>query len=200
MSFEFDRLQSGTRYVNEDGSFSIAFIVYWQNFCERLEDALEGLEEAITAVAAAQAAATAANVAAIAANAAAVTAQSAADDVLDASSLASSYVTNFTPPMVSGASTGIVTIAAHDRVYGDGTTVSVLGGSVATGQANPTIVYIYYDQASRAGGAVTYAYSTDEGDAAQIGDRHSVGAVEIPAAGSASGGYARPPGYGGIEP
>ena len=134
------------------------------------------------------------------ATAAAVAANDAAAAGTAESALVNSFVANFTPPMVSADSAGLVTIAAHDRVYGDGATVSVSGGTVATGQANPAVVYIYYDQPSRVGGPVTYLYSLDEADAAQTGARHNIGAVLIPAAGSASGGYARPPGYGGIEP
>jgi hypothetical protein len=135
-----------------------------------------------------EAATVAAQVAADAANAAA--GASAAE-----SSLVNSYIANFTPPVVSADSTGLVTIAAHDRVYGNGTTVAVLGGTVATALANPAVARIYYDDPTRAGGAVTYQFTTDATVAVQTGDRHSVGAVQIPAAGSVDGGYVRPPGY-----
>lgn len=114
-------------------------------------------------------------------------------------SLSKSWMENFTPPVVSIDNAGLATIANHDRHYGNGDIVSVDGDTLATGEAAGTIVYIYYDDSTRAGGAVTYAYSTVEADAAQLGDRHNVGAVEVPAAGTASGGYARPPGYGGIQ-
>lgn len=145
-------------------------------------------------------AAAAANAAAAAANTAAANAQGAADEVTEASDLANSYVENFTPPMVEADNAGNVTIADHDRVYGDGTTVSITGDTVATGESNPAIVYIYYDDPTRADTTPSFQFSTTEGDAAQIGDRHNVGAVTIPAAGTQSGGYARPPGFGGIEP
>lgn len=120
--------------------------------------------------------------------------------ITESDSLAKSWIENFTPPAVSSDNTGVVTIANHDRHYGDGTIVAVTGDTLATGQVSPTRVHIYYSDPSRAGGAVTYQYSTAEADAAQIGDVHNVGAVEIPAAGTQSGGYARPPGYGGFEP
>ena len=124
----------------------------------------------------------------------------AAEALTASSSLATSFVENFTPPVVSADNAGLVTIANHDRHYGNGTIVAVTGDTLATGEASPTRVHVYYSDAARAGGAVTYQYSTAEADAAQIGDVHSVGAVEIPAAGTQSGGYARPPGYGGFEP
>lgn len=123
-----------------------------------------------------------------------VTAEIAASD-----SLAKSWIENFTPPVVSADNAGLVTIANHDRHYGNGDIVAVTGDTLATGEAAGIIVYIFYDDTSRAGGAVTYQYSTVEADAAQLGDRHNVGAVEVPAAGTANGGYARPPGFGGVQ-
>jgi hypothetical protein len=194
------RLSAQVPIADKNGLPTQKFQWDLQQAFEQLEGQVTALASAVAAITAAQAAADAANTAATAANAAATTANTAAVAITSASALANSFVANFTPPMISAASTGVVTIAAHNRTYGNGTTVAVSGGSVATGQVNPTVVYIFYDQASRAGGAVTYQYSTDEADVAQIGNRHSVGAVTIPAAGSASGGYARPPGYGGIEP
>lgn len=124
----------------------------------------------------------------------------AAAAVTASSSLATSFVENFVAPVVSVDNAGVVTIADHDRHYGDGTIVPVDGDTLATGEASGTRVYIYYLDPARAGGAVTYQSSTSEGDAAQIGDVHNVGAVEVPAIGTQSGGYARPPGFGGFEP
>jgi hypothetical protein len=167
--------------------------IWWQQVVEAIETQEGRQDEAIEAIAAAQAAADAAN-------AAAVTANEAAEEITAGNSLSQSFIENFTPPVVSADNTGLVTIADHDRHYGDGTVVSVDGDTLATGEAAGTIVYIFYSQPSRAGGAVTYQYSTEEADAAQIGDVHNVGAVEIPAAGTAPGGYARPPGYGGVIP
>jgi len=51
-----------------------------------------------------------------------------------------------------------------------------------TGLSYSTTYYIYYLDASRAGGAVTYQASTDPADAVQSGNVHSAGAVETPAA------------------
>jgi hypothetical protein len=169
------------------------FQFWWQQIAEAIEANEARQDEAIEAIQNAQAAADAANDAAEAAN-------TAAEEITSGSALSTSFVENFTPPVVSADNTGLVTIANHDRHYGDGTVVAVTGDTIATGAAPGIIVYIYYSDPTRAGGAVTYQYSTAEADAAQIGDVHNVGAVEIPAVGTQSGGYARPPGYGGIEP
>ena len=159
-----------------------------------------------------QAAADAANAAAAAANVAADNAQGAADNAQAASdataaetSLVNSFVTNFTgASVITATNTGDVTIKNHDRQYGDTTlnpTVAVTGATLVTGLANPSLVRVYYDDASRAGGGVTYAYTVDPADPPiQGGDRHVVGAVTIPAAGTSDGGWVRPPGYTGATP
>jgi hypothetical protein len=185
VSLQLPRLP--TKYTPDEFQF------WWQQIAEAIEANELRQDEAIAAIEAAQAAADNANAAAAAAN-------EAAEEITAGTALSTSFVENFTPPVVSADNTGLVTIANHDRHYGDGTIVAVTGDTLATGEASPTRVHIYYSDPSRAGGAVTYQYSTDEADAAQIGDVHNVGAVEIPAAGTQSGGYARPPGYGGFEP
>jgi hypothetical protein len=131
-------------------------------------------------------------------------ANAAAESVTSESSLVNSYVANFTPPIISADTSGTVTIANHDRVYGNSVlnpTVSVDGDSVITGQPAGSVVRIYYNDPSRAGGAVTYLFTVDPAEPpVQGGNTHSVGAVEIPAAGSVDGGWVRPPGYAGPIP
>lgn len=157
-----------------------------------IKEALENLDDA---VAAAQAAADAA--------------QDAADDAAGSAntgrletSLTSSYITNFTTPLISADSSGNVTIANHDRVYGDpalNPTRAVTGGSVSTGATSPSIIRVYYDDPTRAGGSVTYQFTVDPAaPPAQSGNRHSVGAVQIPAAGTQDGNFVKPPGF--VEP
>lgn len=97
-----------------------------------------------------------------------------------------------------------ITVSAHTRVYGDGTSVSVTGGTIA-GQAFSTLFYCYYDQASREGGAVTYSAATSYADACPSQanpNRHFVGTVTSPANGAApsSGEPSTPPGWGGSNP
>jgi len=150
-----------------------------------IEDALADLD---TAIAAADAAAASANAAAVA--------------VTSESSLVNSFVDNFVAPLISADNLGNITIATHDRVYGDSTmnpTVSVTGAVVASGAAPASVVRIYYNDASRAGGSVTYLYTVDPAaPPVQGGNVHSVGAVTIPAAGTQGGNGVRPPGY--VEP
>lgn len=162
--------------------------VWWQQVCEAIETQEGRQDEAIEAIQAAQEAADAANLAADTAN-------EAAESVTAESSLVNSYVANFTAPLIQADDTGDVTIADHDRIYGNGDVVSVDGDVVATALTNPDVARIFYSDPGRAGGAVVYQFSEDAADAAQTGDIHSVGAVEIPAAGTSPGGHVQPPGY-----
>ena len=99
----------------------------------------------------------------------------------------------------AGANAGIV-IASHSRRYGNGTTVSVTG-AILTALSFSTKYYIYYDQTSMAGGAVTYVATTNPNTAApsKATGRHFCGVVTTPANGAAdtSGGMA-PPWGGGL--
>lgn len=147
----------------------------------------------------AQNATIAAQNAADAANAAAASANAAADSVTAESSLVNSFPTNYTPPLISADSLGNVTIANHDRQYGDVTlnpTVAVTGDVIATGAAVAATVRVYYLDPTRAGGAVAYLFTVDPADPpVQGGDTHVVGAVTIPGAGTQSGNGVRPPGF-----
>lgn len=174
--------------IVDQGKPTFDFQRTWEQQGQAIEGAIQLLADALSAVINAQDAADAANAAADAANAA-------ADSVTAQSSLATSYVDKYVSPLISANSSGNVTIANHDRVYGDGTTVSVIGGVVVTGLSNPDVARIYYDDPTRAGGAVSYQFTVDAAVAAQVNDRHSVGAVEIPAAGTQDGGGVLPPGY-----
>lgn len=91
-------------------------------------------------------------------------------------------------------STGTILISAHTRVYGDGNSVPVSGGSVSG--FNPgDYVQIYYDDAGRAGGVVNYQGTTSV--VVQSGARHIVGGVAIPPPGTTPtpGTVRPPPGY-----
>jgi cell wall-associated NlpC family hydrolase len=182
------KIVGGNPIVDAQGKPKDSFLTPLNNSLKSLESALNQL----LAIPAIQEALDDLDTAITAANAAAANAQAAADTVTAESSLATSYATGLT---IDAASTGIVTISAHTRVYGNGDSVPVNGGSVNTGLTNPAVARIYYDQPSRAGGAVTYLSTTSITAAAQTGDRHSVGAVEIPAAGTQAGNPVRPPGY-----
>jgi hypothetical protein len=169
---------------------------WWQRTIEAIESNFNALANTVALIEAAQAAADAANAAAEAANTAAETAQTAADNVEASSALANSYTTGLTITATDAGSNVTITISAHTRVYGDGTSVAVSGGSL-TALAYSTAYYVFYDQASRAGGAVTYQSSTSIQGNGTAPDRHFVGAVTTPAAlgGPVGGNPVRPPGF-----
>lgn len=156
------------------------------------------------AAAAAQNAANSAQAAANDAQTAANNAQSAADNAATAGgvtareqSINASYPTNFTGALLSADSVGNITVVDHQRVYGSPTlnpTVSVAGGIAATGFAPGDIVRVYYDDPARAGGTVMYEGTLNAAEAAQTGDRHSVGAIMIPSVGLEDGLPTLPPG------
>lgn len=201
MALKLPRLQRLTAIAGRDGTPDRAFHQWWDTFAKSLETAINDLADSVAAIAAAQAAADAANAAAAAADAAALAAQGAADDAAATSALTNSGVTGVTITGTDAGANATVSITAHTRVYGDGTSVSVNSGSV-TGLAYSTLYYVYYDQASRLGGAVTYAATTSDSTAAQTGNRHLVGSVTTPAALAADtgGDYVGAPGLGSIIP
>ena len=175
-----DRLQRDVA-IAQDGKPSQQFQTQWQFTMEKVEAAFLNLQEQIDLITLAQAAADAANAAAASANAAAVVAQDAATDVGEQSSLASSGTSGLTITATDAGANVTVTISAHTRVYGDGTSVAVTGGSI-TGLAYSTAYFLYYDDALRAGGAVTFLSTVTAATAAQSGNRHSLGSVTTPAA------------------
>ena len=178
MAIRLPRLQSQVPIVDTRGYPTLAFHQWWEAFAGEIENEVGALQAAELA----QAAADTANAAAASANAAADAAQGAAANITASSALANSYTTGQTPQATDAGASATITIPAHTRVYGDGTSVAVSGGAV-TGLAYSTRYWVYYDQASRLGGAVTYlAAVTIQGNGAGAPDRHFVGAVETPAA------------------
>ncbi|MGE5566160.1 MAG: hypothetical protein ACM3YN_08400 [Parcubacteria group bacterium] len=195
--------------VDAQGRPTQAFTKFWEAFAKAIETQEAAQDSAIEAIAAAQAAADAANAAAADAQAAAETADAAATsaqtvaDAVDASaSLNASYTTGLTISATDAGTDATITISAHTRIYGNGTSVSVSGGSV-TALSYSTTYWLYYDDAARAGGSVTYHATTTDVDAfvsPTNPDRHFVGAVQTPAsgAGATTGAPIRPPGYSSI--
>lgn len=199
MPLKLPRLPRDSEIVDGKGMPSFKMQLWWNELARNLETAFDGLEETVTAVAAAQAAADTANAAAAAADTAATNAQTAADDAAATSALTTSGVTGAAVTATDAGASATINITAHTRVYGDGTSVAVNAGSV-TGRAYSTLYYVYYDQASRAGGAVTYVSTTSQTTAAQTGNRHLVGQVTTPAAAApdTSGDYVGAPGVGNM--
>lgn len=192
MALNLPRLQRTVAIVDKVGQPVLAFHRWWQEVAKSIEEAFANLEATVTAVAAAQAAADAANAAAAAADAAAAS-------ITNEASLTNSYVTGLTLTASDAGPSASIAISAHTRVYGDGASVSVNSGNI-TGLAYSTVHYVYYDQPSRAGGAVSYQATTTQATAAQTGNRHFVGVVTTPAAlGSATSGFGvSPPGVGNV--
>lgn len=120
------------------------------------------------------------------------------DGRLTSAAITNSY-TNPTSVLTASISGTVatITIADHTRVYTDGVTVAVTGGTI-TGLAVDTTYFVYYSDPTRAGGAVTYEHSTDQNDAAQVGGVHSCGSIytDSTATGPIDGGGTTPPGAG----
>lgn len=96
--------------------------------------------------------------------------------------------------ILSATSAGVVNISAHDRVYAGGTTVAVNAGSIS-GFSEGSFVRVYYNDAARLGGTVSYQGTI--GEITQTGSVHVVGGVAIPMAGDppTTGVGTTPPGY-----
>jgi len=117
-----------------------------------------------------------------------------------ASSLISTSFTTDADPadgLLQGTDTSI-TVEGHTRTYAD-RTVSVTGATV-TGLTPETLYHVYYDDEDRAGGAVTFAATTDPEQAVTKPSqpfRHYVGSLPTDAVGGGgtSGGGSSPPGW-----
>lgn len=206
MTTRLDRFMRNVAIVDKNGSPTMQEQAREQRNLEAIEAALNSLQDQLNLIQAAQDAADAANTAAAAAqtaadnaDTAAAAAQTAAEDAITVAAITASGVTGATITATDAGTDATVSISAHTRVYGDGTNVSVSAGTILA-QPYSTLLYIYYDQPSRLGGAVTYVATTSQTTAAQTGDRHLVGQVLTPAALGApiDGDYVGAPGLGGI--
>lgn len=201
LPIRLDRLLTFERITNKDGTVSREYQAKWQSVMEEIESSVNAVIDAQNAAAAANAAAVAADAAAVSAQTAADNAQGAADEANATTAIANSYVSGVTITATDAGANVTISITSHTRNYADGTNVSVNSGNI-TALAYSTTYYVYYDQASRAGGAVTYQATTSATTAAQLGDRHTVGSVVTPAGGGApaTGDFVLPPGVGSILP
>lgn len=171
---------------------------YWDDVMKQIEKTLDS----ILSLPAIEAAIAAANAAAAAANSAAADAATAANNATDVASstaaetaLVNSY-TEASGTLLTASSAGLVTVIGHTRRYGDGTSVTVAGDTFSTGGSDGDVVRVYYNDASRTGGAVTYLSTIDPAaPPVQGGNTHVVGAVVIPASGTGDGIGLKPPGY-----
>lgn len=182
---KLDRIMRQERIVQGDMP-SQRFQTIWQRSMEAIERAFEALTQQV-----AENTAITNELRAVLAVAQAADAK--ATSVQTTVSLANSYVDPSS--VITADSDGTITIAAHTRYYGS-TGVAVDGGTVS-GFGQGEFVQVYYNDAAREGGAVTY-YGTTE-LIAQEGATHLVGGVIIPAMGEppAEGTSPNPPGYAG---
>lgn len=189
---KLDRLQRLIKYFEADGSPTPKMVLDWQNTMEAIEVALRGLTGQVGDLSVLVAQIKAAQDLAQAAN-----------DIAAETKAQQDITNSYTSPsaVLTASNDGNITIAAHTRVYGDGSSVAVNGGSLS-GFSAGDYVSVYYDDPARSGGAVAYMGTTSA--VAQAGARHSVGQIAIPQAGEApsTGGGVAAPGYtpGGQTP
>ena len=190
MARRLDRLQG----ANVTGR---GVLTWSQRVAEQIESNFADIEDAIAAAQAAADAAAAAAADALAASTAAAAAQTTANTVKRDDAISGSWTSPGNVLSATDAgSNATITIAAHTRKYGDATSVSVNGGSL-TGKSYSTKYYVYYDQTSRAGGAVSYVATTSATTASYnaAAGRHFMGTITTPAAGGGStSGGPTPPG------
>lgn len=182
---KLDRIRRQEELIKPDRTAATRLQRIWQRSMEAIEQAFAGQQSQITDLSTIVARLEAAE-----AQAAAAQAQAASTAAADA--LAKSFPSP--TDVLSANSAGTITITAHTRVYGDGASVAVNGGSLS-GWTQGQFVQVYYDDAGRAGGTVSYQGTVDV--IAQAGARHIVGGVAIPLAGEVpvDGIPPFPPGY-----
>lgn len=160
------------RAILAKGFDSVEFQLRWQRALEAIEDAVNAINTQVNS-----------NTAIIAALQATSAQAQAANDNAATVDTRTSIEGSYPDPtkVLTASGDGTVTISAHTRRYTDGTSVSVNAGSVS-GLLNETKYTIYYTDAAREGGAVTFAATTAV--VAQADNVHVVGRVEIPASGA----------------
>jgi hypothetical protein len=180
-----DTLFASEAIVDDSGRPSRRFQQIWENTIGTIKDVLTGQGLSITELQNLY----------NALNAAQQTASSALQ-LTQAAAREKALTESYTSPLgvLTASSSGTITVAAHTRIYGDGTTASVNSGSVS-GFASGDYVTVYYSDPARTGGAVTYLGTASV--IGQTGDTHLVGQVTIPASGEvdAGGTGTGPPGW-----
>lgn len=186
-----DRLRRFDVLVQNE-QVSPRFQLIWQRTMEAIEDAFTALSTQVADNSALL------NRIAIAQDLA-QTAATTARTVNEAGALEKSYTDNPANPL-SASNTGVITVAAHERVYvyaGVEEAVSVNSGTVS-GLTNEAKYWVYYQDSARVGGAVTYHATTNA--VAQTGSVNVVGTITIPAVGAVDATGTSPPAPGAIDP
>ncbi|MES2904335.1 MAG: hypothetical protein V4696_09145 [Pseudomonadota bacterium] len=182
-------LNASLAIVDEQGRPQLWFQKQYQTVIQELRDQIAALSVTVDQIAEIVGLTEDLETAVIAVEAAVVVAQGAAEDAAasagGANSVASLTNSGVTPNPLSATDAGAnatINVAAHTRVYGDGTTLAIAGPTTLTGLAYSTLFYVYYDDATRADTTPTFLTTTSPATAAQSGDRHLVGSVTTPAA------------------
>jgi hypothetical protein len=203
MTLRLTRLEALVPFVTASRTPTDQFQRLYQKNLEAIELAVNNIQDTLDAIQAAQDAADAANDAAAAAQDAADTANTAATTISMVVTVVNAYPTGLAISATDAGASATISVSAHNEVYpqsdGSNVTVSVNSGTV-TSLSYSTDYWIYYDDPTQAGGAVTYHATTTQSTAAQIGGRIAVGAVRTPAPAGAlvNGNYRLPPGT--VEP
>lgn len=169
-----DRIRSNIGIVDPNTGFPTAqYQAQTQRDKEEIERSINSLNEVVTALQAAFDAASDAKRVAMEAT-----------DTVEAVRNENRLLNSYTSPQnaVTASSSGVVTIASHRRVYTDGSTVSITGGTLSgfgIGQA----VGVYYDDPTFSLTAPEFLADTGGGQAVQTNGRHVVGFVTIPGVG-----------------
>lgn len=186
MVLRLPRLQTSTAYTDKDGKPTTPFTRFWDQAMTLIEANVNGIQDALDAAGIAQAAAVSAASDAAAAQASADAAAAAGTGSSALQSLVNSGVNNAcTIGAFDAGSDATVTVSANTRYYGDGTSVAVNSGSVTGVAYGLDAALIYYDDPTRAGGAVTYHVTIDPLLATPTPmhpNRHYVGSVPTPSA------------------
>lgn len=189
-SLKLNRIPRNVPIVDNNGCAETIFQLLYQRNCEGTEQAIAAILDQVTAIGSIVAGLQEAQRAAAEANQGVAT--------LNSGVSLSSSRTEPVDGLLTATSDGVVTVSAHERIYTTGTTearVSVNAGSLSETFAQGTFVRVYYNDAARQGGSVTYLGTT--GEITQVGDVHIVGGVTIPTAGSppTTGTGTTPPGF-----
>lgn len=162
------------RAVLAKGFNSFEFQLRFQRALEAIESAVNALNEQVNS-----------NTAIVAALQAASTQAQAANDNATSVDVRTSIEGSYPDPtkVLTASGDGTITIAAHVRAYTSGESVNIDAGSIS-GLTNEVKYTVFYSDAAREGGSVTYQASIMA--VAQGGNVHVLGQVTIPASGSAN--------------
>lgn len=205
-SFRLYRFRSVDALVNKQGQPTAKFQLDYQRNVELTEAAVNRLIGDVTTLQEIVDRLVAAEKAAGAAQVAVEQAQTQVAQQADMQRVRDSYSD---PGVITASNVGgsvTVTVAAHTRHYIDPAEAKSVGGGTITGQPAATTLYVFYDDPTLAGGAVTYQATTDSSLAFATTSnpyRHTVGTISSSPAttgGGTVGESTRPYWKAGLEP